>query len=491
MAKVLDAASFSDFLKYIKFPHQRNEIIIILSFYAIAFVVFVNLYPFPATLTDSANYVYCAKMQQPGGYRPYGYSWFLDFVHSFVSALWFVTFIQFLLTALSTLFFAYTIKYFFKSIPVYLWYGFLFLLVIAPPTLYMSHSLLSDSLFCSLTVLWFTAGIWIIFTQNFFMYALHILALYWALEVRYTGLFYPAFTFLIVFMSFKKFQYKLGLSAVCLIMVMYFYKSTKSQMKRDFSIETFSGFSGWQLASNSLHVIPYVKLEPQQARDEQTRVFLQFIVQSDKSIYNGGVSAHLMWHKESPLKLYTYWKMQAINVPYLQAWLLCGKDFSKFGSYLIKQYPVEFFKYYLLPNAWNLLYPPSDRGAIARIEDITVDDMFNEYYGLEKGKKFSENRSTLFTKISPALSFGNLILCISFIGSAFFLLIKRKSLSLTKEQSNCLVFLALFAFGYAGFNIFAGPFEYRYIIPIRPILILLPLILITTVFITNKSLKKS
>jgi hypothetical protein len=490
MGTVHELPSLKGFNRFLKRPPHRTEILIILATYAALFVVFKYLYPLPSTLTDSANYVYCAKMHEPGGYRPYGYSWFLNFVHAFSSSITAVSMVQFLLTAFSTLFFSYSIKYFFKLSSGYLWYGFLIITIIAPPTLYMAHSLLSDSLFCALTVTWFTAGIWIICTRNLGMYALHLISLYWALEVRYTGLFYPAFTILIVLFSFKNWSYRLGLTAACLIVSIYFYKSTKSEMKKIFGVEVFSGFSGWQLVSNALHVVPHVQIKPERARDPQTRMFLQFINQTDKEFYNRGVSAHFMWHKESPLKYYTYWKMQNFQLDYLRSWLLCSNDFTKFGRYLIKEYPGAFFHYYLLPNTWNLLYPPTNRGAIARIEDITADDLMQEYYGIEKGRKFSEGRSTLFTTLSPYLSVGNLLVWFAFLGSLGYLTFRWKILFQEKEKFYSIAFLSLFALGYAAFNVFAGPFEYRYGIPIRPILIILPLLAISLVLTATQSLKK-
>lgn len=488
MAK-LNTPSFSGFVKFLKLRDQRIEIFVILFGYVCFYILFINLYTLPSTLTDSTNYVYCAKMHHAGGYRPYGYSSYLGFLHSIYSSIGFVTFSQFLLTALSTLFFLYTIKYFFKLQSGIIWYVFTLISVASPPTLYMAHSLLSDSLFCALTVCWFTTGIWILYTRNLLMYAVHLLSLYWALEVRYSGLFYPIFTILIILLSFDKRSYQLALVAACLFVTFFFYKSTKHEMKKDFGVDIFSGFSGWQLVSNALHVVPYVELKPQLAPDNQTKMFLQFINQTDKSFYNKGLGAHFIWHKQSPLKEYLSWKMATTRMDYLHSWLLCGKDFSKFGSYIIKKHPGAFFNHYLLPNTWSVLYPPSDRGVIAKIEDITVDDLFVEYYGLEKGKKFSDNRSSLFSTIAPYLSVGNLTLWILFIGSIGLVLFKWKTIREQKQEFNCILFLSLFAIGYAAFNIFAGPYEYRYGIPIRPILIVLPLLASRTVLMHNKMKK--
>jgi len=483
--------SLGGFIKYLKHPQQYKEISIVLFAYVLLYIVFVNLYPLPSTLQDSASYVFCAQTHHQSGYRPYGYSQYLNFVHHFSSSVGFVTVTQFLLTALSTLFFIYTIKYFFKVQSNFLWHGFITLTVLALPTLFMAHSLMSDSLFSTLTVLWFTTGIWILFTRNLAMYAIHLLTLYWALEVRYSGLFYPAFTVLIIFLSFNKLTYKLGLTAACLIVTIYFYKSTVSDMKRDFGVEIFSGFSGWQLANNALHVVPYVEIEPQQARDPQTRAFLEFIKQSDKSVYSKEVSASFMWKKEGPLKQYAFWKMQQMQTDYLHSWLLCGEDFSKYGSYLIKKYPIAFFNHYLFPNALNILYPSSAGGMIVGSSDLKVDDSLHSYYGLVKGTNFSDGRSTLFINILPLLSITNLILWIMFLSSIVVLIFHREVLMQEKERFNCCLFLVLFAIGYAGFAAFAGPFEYRYIIPIRPILVLLPWLAISTMIMANKNLKKS
>ncbi len=489
MTRTIEQPSFKKFVTYLKHSEQRNEIAIALLAYVIFYIILINLYPLPSTLIDSANYVYCAMMNHPGGYRPFGYSWYLNFIHSFSSSIGFVTITQFLLTALSTLFFIYTIKYFFKFKSGLWWYGFLAISILAPPTLYMAHSLLSDSLFCSLTVLWFTTAIWILFTRNLLIYAIHLLSLYWALEVRYAALFYPIFTALVVWFSFDKLTYKIGLIAVCFIVTVYFYKSTVSEMRRDFGVEVFSGFSGWLLLNNALLVVPYEEINPQEARDPETRMFLEYLAKTDKTFYNGDINTQFIWSKKSPLKEYTYWKMQTMQIDYLRSWLLCSKDFSKFGSYLIKKYPGSFLNHYMLPNAWCVIYPPRSWGVISRIEDITTDDLFHDYYGLPKGIKFSAGRSVAFSKMSPFLSSGVFLFWMIFLASSAFLAFKWKVIKQEKQKFNCILFLILFALGYSGFNIFSAPFEYRYIIPIRPILVVLPLFALM-ILVPNKCLRR-
>jgi hypothetical protein len=490
MAKAKTTIGFRDFYNFLNQKEHRYELLVITGLYIAFLFIFFTLYPLPSTLTDSANYVYCAKTMQPGGYRPFGYSWFLNAIHIFSSSIKFVTLTQFFITAFSTTLFIYTLKYFYKPASKLLWYTFILLAVAAPPTLYMAHALLSDSLFCFLTLMWVITAIWVIHTRSIILFLLHLLMLYWALEVRYTGLFYPAFSILITITSFDKIYYRLGLSVLCIFTAVYFYKSTKSEMKKMFGVNTFSGFSGWQLVSNALHVVPHVQVNPAKARDEQTRAFLNFINQTDKSFYNRGVSAHFMWHKESPLKQYTYWRMQTQNMDYLRAWLLSGEDFSKFGSYLIKTYPVAFTRYYLLPNTWNVFYPPA-RGAIHKIEDIVVDDLFHEWYGLEKGNKFSTGRSELYTQSSTLLAVGNLLLWAAFFAAIIVMALKWKTLQHTPEQVKTILFLILFALGYAAFNAFAGPFEYRYIIPIRLLLIALPFVVLANQFVFRQLPKGS
>src|SRR5690349_6322264 len=94
----LNVPSFSGFIKFLKLRDQRIEIFVILFGYVCFYILFINLYALPSTLIDSTNYVYCAKMHHAGGYRPYGYSAYLGFLHSIYSSIGFVTFSQFLLT---------------------------------------------------------------------------------------------------------------------------------------------------------------------------------------------------------------------------------------------------------------------------------------------------------------------------------------------------------------------------------------------------------
>ena len=175
--------------------------------------------------------------------------------------------------------------------------------------------------------------------------------------------------------------------------------------------------------------------------------------------------------------------MQNERLEYLRGWLLCSKDFSEFGGYLIRKFPFQYARYYLIPNAWNVMLPPADKGVIHSIEEVTSDDLISAWFGIPKGVKFSTGRSEVFTSTSKYLSFGNLLIWVVFLASLIFWFVKRKAIGWTDHQQKTVVVLAAFVVMYAGFSALAGPFEFRYVIPMRPLLIALPLIVLTaTVF---------
>lgn len=465
--------SFMDFIQFLK--KSRVELLCGLGLYLVLYFFVTALYPMPGTLVDSANYVYCAKVMKLGGFRPFGYSWYINFIHGFSASLGFLIASQFFLTGLSSLFFCFSVKYFFRIQSSLLWYSFLGVTVVAPSALFLANSLLSDSLFFALTLFWLGSALWIIYCQNIFMIVVHVLTMYWAMEVRYTGVFYPVISAAIFFMSFKRIALRLGLAASSVLMIVFFVKKTKNEMKREFDVEIFSGFTGWTTLNNALHILPYTDLDPRKIKDDDTQAFFKYALSFDSSIYKRKVYTYFMWSKESPLKKYLNYRIQTEQMPYIQAWLLCGKDFDKYGSYLIKKYPGQYLKHYFIPNLFSIFYPPTHQGFIFFSDEIVVDDMFHEWYGLEKGIKFSPG-STLFKDYAQVIVIGNLLIWLAFFAAALLVLIKRKQLMLANNDWKAGIMLVVFVVLFTGFSAYAAPYEIRYGLPVRPVLLAIPFI---------------
>ena len=123
-----------------------------------------------------------------------------------------------------------------------------------------------------------------------------------------------------------------------------------------------TGFDGWQLANNGLHVLPFIE-DGQQPDNKRLREFHQIMQHQFKDIItektdSGRIAtAAFLWDKEGPLKQYLFYYMQTTRTPYPIAWArLGGGLYADYGKWLIMHYPILFWQHYLAPNCKDVFY---------------------------------------------------------------------------------------------------------------------------------------
>jgi len=156
----------SEFFIFLKEKQQKRELLLFVVVYVALFILIRFAYPYPDTFPDTGNYVLCAENMEIGGYRPIGYSWFLNFFHKISSSVHFVFVAQFLFNVIATLFLLFTIKFFFHPAKNYIYLIAAFLVILCPTALYLTNYLMSDSVFTSLTLIWTATAIWLMHRKN-------------------------------------------------------------------------------------------------------------------------------------------------------------------------------------------------------------------------------------------------------------------------------------------------------------------------------------
>ena len=177
-------------LPFPKFTREeRLELTVFSGLLLTAYFFMKWCYPTTFTTADSGDYVACAISGSFGGFRPVGYSWFLILIHFFSSGLAFTIFIQFLLHAISALYFVFAIRRFFPPAKLWLYRVFALLILLNDSTLYMTTWLLSDSVNASFTFIAFAALLRLLENpKRISALALMLVALYSASEMRYASL---------------------------------------------------------------------------------------------------------------------------------------------------------------------------------------------------------------------------------------------------------------------------------------------------------------
>jgi len=460
--------SRNHFLKYIFSPPQRNQFFILSGVYLLVTVMIAQFFAYPFANPDTGNYVLCAQQNIYGGYRPMGYSWFLRFFHGWNDHVKFIYVWQATLNYIALISFVFTVKYFF-NIGKIGFYVFALILLLHPDLLKLSNTVLSDSVFNSLTFIWITTGIWMIMSRSIAAMVIHFIVLYLAINVRYIGLFYPVVSTLFILLDFRRLKFLSIAAIIPIIMLTKTISDTKSTTEELYGYETFSAFSGWALANNAVSIIPYIDLKPEEIPDPDVRVMHQIVTSFDDTCYAWYhiKDTDFMWDKQFPGKALLGYNIQKMRIPYNYAWIYTGMQWNDYGSYLRKKYPGAFFSHFIIPNMGGVfeVFPYGEE------KQYVPDNTSKEYF--EIGTDKYVYRSDIFNNLyiyRVVLYYAMLIL---FIAVLVMGILKRKKIFNDKQEGRVALFAAGFILLYAAMSVATHPIQnFRYLIPVYPVAIM-------------------
>jgi hypothetical protein len=470
---------YPSFFSFLAEKKQKKKILFIGVFYLIAYIALIYLYPFADGISDTGGYIQSAAQNKYLGYRPFGYSAFLIMLHNISGSMSFLVFAQYWLSAISTILLVFTVKYFYRPKNNMAELFFDIFAVCSITTIYLTNCILSDSLFTSLTILWVFSGIWFIHTPEIsvktIFFFIHILLLGFLFSVRFTGLFYVFITGLIIFITLFKEKRILSIAFIS-IAVLVFYLLYRGQTNSTYQltkIKSFSAFSGWQMANNALHVIPYVDIDTNKITNKEVREFTIFAISCKTQIKQNidltpyYSTATFIWDKNLPLKRFLFYKMQQRNGEYLTTFTSLGENvYGKFAAYMIKQHPIAYFTHYILPNALSVLYPNHDDVYETSYSGNIPADMLKSWFGMDEKTTLHAN-SGIIKKLSSFFSVFQVISWLLVFLSVIFHLIKKNYKQWSLTQNRIYWSMVFFVFSYLAFNVYAAPFATRYICPVH------------------------
>jgi len=209
------------FFKFILQKEQLLDVAIIFTCCLLAYMGIRYCYPYPFTFVDSGGYVEAASKNIFYVYRPFGYSYFLQILHSITTSIHLIFFVQTFLLFLATCFLALTVKYFYIPTRKWLWYISLLFLIFTPTSFIMANWILSDLLFSVQVYLIVTLFIFIIKRNSWIAAILFVLVLFTALHVRYSATIFPFI--LIPFFLMKKGKVRWFVTLVSILIFCIFY----------------------------------------------------------------------------------------------------------------------------------------------------------------------------------------------------------------------------------------------------------------------------
>ncbi|OQP54342.1 hypothetical protein A4H97_22940 [Niastella yeongjuensis] len=434
------------------------------------------LYPYPNFIPpDSYNYLEAAVRNDFISIWPIGYSRFLRLVSCISSSHFVLVMVQYLLLMSVVLYFLFTIRYLLS--PGKWLFRILLIISIGNPLLpHISNFVSSDSLFATLSLVWFTQLLWIQSQPNLKLLLWHAVVLLLAFTVRYTAVWYPLLSItIIIFTSMSPKSKKISIAAIAVLLLLLIAR-TQYEYKIKTDTAQYAAFGGWQLAANALYAYAYAKPMDTINGVQQFGLLHKIVNQHFDSLRRIGknpkieIGVYYMWDFSSPLRTFMNEKWLTNKAtPFFTQWASVGPLYRKYGWYLINNYPRLFIKHYCWPNLVRFYAPPAYFMEKYNLGNTNVEPIAATWFDWKSNVLPIPATGININIISI---FPNLLAIINplfLISSLLFSTAGGFSQCSCKKLIACLL---LFWFGNLIFSVFSAPIELRY--QIFPVIVTIP-----------------
>lgn len=414
------SGSFSSFV----FKENRYLSFAAITLLACHYFILKMLFPHTIVIGDGHHYVRVAMNNMEISGWPIGYPKFLEWIHFLAKEDWIVGVLQYILLEGSVLYLYFTVQY--LLLPGK-WVGLitLILLLVNPFILFISNYVYSDSLFATLTILWFTVTLWYLYKPRpVYAYLLAILFIF-SYTIRYYAMFYPIISIPVIVFSRIRWQVKIFAIALGGILLLGFRWYTESLFEKSIGVREFSPLSGWRLAGNALIMYRHLPL-PQREADmapaelqglHQLVLHDLAVMPSPNLLPDRLLVNYFTFQPSSPLSRYckVYFD-DYITTPEIKKWDSVGRLYRAYGIFLIKRHPLAYFRYYVWQGVDWYIHPKVDITNIFPRGGIPILDETKKWFGYSSS--WSPCSSTQFYSITyfpTVISVLNLLLILSML----------------------------------------------------------------------------
>lgn len=460
----------------------------------IQFALFKFLYPYPNFMPpDSNSYLEAAWSNQLINTWAIGYSKYLRFVSSFTNSHLALVALQYFFIQGSILYLVFTIRYLFSSAR-WVFFLLLFANILNPLLPHISNFVSSDALFTSLSIVWFTQLLWMLYKPTRNIIISHAFVLLFAFMVRYNALYYPLLSIAVIAISDLSLKTRLKSTALIILLLGSFIGITEYEYYKKTGKAQYSAFGGWQIAANALYGYAHAKQNPVTLVPQRFQSIHTLVNRHMDSINrlryrpDNEVAIYYLWDFKSPLRKY----LDKVRQPdssktYFKHWASLAPFYSDYGKYLIKKHPVEFTKFYLWPNFLKYYAPPTKFMGSYNMGMDSVELVASAWFGWKSNKlpTFFKNKKIKITEpfqvLSGIINFVFIIGFLSFIVLAGF----SKINSLSKRIFWLMIIVW---FSNMVFSVFAAPIELRY--QLFPLILTFSFMLLFISFVLEESRTK-
>ncbi len=436
------------------------------------------LFPYPDFFSDSYTYVADAIANLGFSFRPQGYPDYLVRLHNIAPSAELAAFVQYVIFVLSGLICVFSCGYLYGiSNRTVNW--LLGAVLLNPMLVFTTNLISSDSLFCSVTVMWFTSLLWIIKRTNWINPLVHAALLLICLHLRYTALFYFAISAIAFAVSQGKIFLRLAGIALSIYVIFGYVNYQKDKTERIFGIRIFSGFANWQIANNVLCYYKKLDVSADDMPTRETALMDTAVKRFIDTIYTPGhLGTQYMWDKRSPLKRYVAMMCRLEQEKYFIEWIRCSPDIGEYGKTLVKKYPFAYVRYFMVPNFANFMVPDLEALEDYNYYNLSVTKECQKWYNLDTDY-LSPKYLHLQRKIMFLFPYLSCMLNLVNIALIFFFLIKNWKVRrlIRKDIRGLFIAWSAFYLAYMGFSVVSAYIVFRYLDVIFVLGVIMPVVL--------------
>ncbi len=451
-------------------------------------IVFKCFYPYADFFTDSYSYIQAAAGKYSIDFRPIGYSVFLRLVHGVSASDTLLVTLQYILVQSASLVLYVRLERLCRPAR---WVQRLILvfLVLNPVIPYTCNYVSSDALFIALSLLWLDLLIGLILRPSWGKLWLQLLLLALIFNIRYVALYYPAVAAIAFFLMRKDLFFKvvgIGSSITVVLAGIFFIKSITRQQT---GAAIFSAFSGWQIASNALHIYPFLPADTTDLPSTESKILAGYVTdyfnRAGPALIKKGPSATTayMWERSSPLHQYMYAYQQQHSLSYFIAWNRVAVVLTEYGYHLVRKHPLAFGRYYLWESAKSYFSTPLDVYAVYNEGNKNVDVVAKDWFNYDS-TRLRVSSATIQGRLLGWMPALYLILNVGYFTMALLFLRVRELRAAHPEFTLCLRLICAYLLANAAFCIFASPTVLRY--QVLPVILLFVFTLYAIHFVTSR-----
>lgn len=376
------------------FIKSRTSIFfIVFSFFVstITFIILRHFFHAANLYYDSIAYLQNAQLNSSISFRPITYSKIIPFFKAISDSDISIVLAQFYANYFANIFLFLTTLYIFPVRKIGQWVLFISLFL---NPLYFSYNnyILSDAFFCSLIVIWFCLLLWSIILPKWYFFALQIAVLVPAFYLRYHGIIFPIISLVCIFLFSNISLIKKAVVALIKIACFAFIIIiTTNNNKRTVNINSFSAFSGWQIANNAMFIVEnnpsciddILKYNKDSDLTEAVNFIKHYYDTSLQPLKETVPSGIFIWDTKSPLRSYHKFYVISHHLTDAQAEQVLGPVFKKFGASVIERNPISYLKNFILPNFKLYLKSRMEALAMYNLDSDKIPSIAAGYYKYE------------------------------------------------------------------------------------------------------------